>query len=53
MQHNNHAPTETPDQVCARAVTDSADTMTALRRLMETGASRAQLGKVAEAAKQI
>ncbi len=53
MQHNNHAPTETPDQVCARAVTDNADIMTALRRLLGAGASRAQLGKVAEAAKQI
>ena len=52
MQHN-HAPTETTDQICARAVTDNADIMTALRRLMETGTSRAQLGQVAEATKQI
>ena len=53
MQHNNHAPSETPDQVCARAVTDNADIMTALRRLLETGTSRAQLGQTAEATKQI
>ena len=53
MQHNNHAPSETPEQVCARAVTDNADIMTALRRLLETGASRTQMGQIAEATKQI
>ena len=53
MQRNNHIPSETPEQVCAWAVAASADIMTALRRLLGAGASRAQLGKAAEAAKQI
>ncbi len=42
-----------PEQVCVRAVTDNADIMAALRRLLGTGASRAQLGQVAEATRQI
>ena len=53
MQHNNHSSSETPERVCARAVAASADIMVALRRLLGAGSSRAQLGKVAEAAKQI
>ena len=53
MQHNNHVPSETLEQVCARAVADSADTMAALRRLLGAGASRAQLGQVAEAVTRI
>ena len=52
MQHN-HSSSETPERVCARAVAASADIMAALRRLLGAGASRTQLGKVAEAAKQI
>ena len=53
MQHNNHVPSETLEQVCARAVADSADAMAALRRLLGAGASRVQLGQVAEAVTRI
>ena len=53
MQHNNHFPSEPLEQVCARAVTDTADAMAALRRLLGAGASRAQLGQVAEAVTRI
>ena len=53
MQHDNHVPSETLEQVCARAVADSADIMAALRRLLGAGASRAQLGQVAEAVMRI
>ena len=53
MQHNNHFPSETLEQVCARAVTYSADAMAALRRLLGAGASRVQLGQAAEAVTRI
>ena len=53
MRHNHHVPSETAEQVCARAVADSADAMAALRRLLGAGASRAQLGQVAEAVTRI
>ena len=53
MQHNNQSPIENPEQVCSRVVAGTADLMTDLRRLLGTEASRAQLGQVAEAAKQI
>ena len=53
MQHNNQSPIEKPEQVCSRVVAGTADLMTDLRRLLGTEASRAQLGQVAEAAKQI
>ena len=53
MQHNNRAPSDTLELVCARAVADIADIMAALRRLLGAGASRVQLGQVAEAVTQI
>ncbi len=49
MRHDNRAPSDTPELVCARAVADSADAMAALRRLPGAGASRVQLGQAAEA----
>ena len=53
MKHNNQTPTETPEQICTRAVATGADIVTDLRGLLGTGASQALLGQVAEAAKQI
>lgn len=53
MKRNNQTPTETPEQICARAVAAGADIAADLRGLLGAGASRALLGQVAEAAKQI
>ena len=52
MKRNNQTPTETPEQICARAVAASADIVADLRGLLGVGNSRALLGQVAEAAKR-
>ena len=53
MKRNNQTPTETPEQICARAVAAGAHIVADLRGLLRAGTSRALLGQVAEAAKQI
>ena len=53
MQHNQHAPAETPQEICARVKSATAAGLADLRRLVGPDLSRAELGEVAETVKHI
>ena len=53
MQHNTQTPSETPGQICGRAEAANAAAVADLRRLVGAGASREQLGRVAESLRRM